>query len=65
MVELDKSRSFKYNLEAGADRSALMRFFCISSEEHWNRIMRDLKEIEAKAMRKKLIMGKLEGPEAK
>ncbi len=62
MVEIDKRRSFRHNLQMGCSKEDLMRYYLIESEEKWNRIMEKLKptkmQEDVKAFRKKMIMGK-------
>jgi hypothetical protein len=50
MVEIDRQRSFRYNLKAGCSKDDLMRYYAIESEEKWNKIMNSIK---AQAQRSK------------
>jgi hypothetical protein len=60
MIELDKSKNFKYNLEAGVLKDVLMQYYIIKTDREWDNIMESIKTAESnsKKIRKKIIMGK-------
>ena len=58
MVEIDKSKSFRHNMQMGVSKETLMQYYGIGSDADWNKIMESIKTAMAKMLRKKIIMGK-------
>lgn len=42
-IPIDKTKSFRYNLDAGVTKKDLMEYYCIDSEEKWDKIMSSIK----------------------
>lgn len=62
MPEIDRKKSFRFNLEAGCSKEDLMTYYSIETEEKWEKILKSIERTklqdDAKEFRKKMIMGK-------
>lgn len=57
MVEIDTKKSFRGNLEAGVDKKDLMKYYCIDTEQEWEKVMKTIEQTKlqenAREFRKK------------
>ena len=42
-LAIDKKKPFRANLAAGCSKADLMRYYCIKSEEKWDRLVGTIK----------------------
>lgn len=58
IVEIDRSKSFRYNYEQGVPKDVLMKYYVIESEEKWDKIMAQIKDTKLREDAKKFSTGK-------
>lgn len=57
MPEINRSKSFRYNMEQGVPKEILMKYYVIESEEKWDKIMESIKDTKLREEAKKFSKG--------